>query len=530
MVRLLLFLALLALAAFGLSWLAENPGDVALTVGGVEYQVSLMVGLAVILGLAILVAFLWATIRFIFRLPSLVSLAARARRREKGYAALTGGMVAVGSGDTRAASRLAAEARKRLGDEPLTKLLRAQAAQLSGDRAAAAKAFRDMLEHPQTHALGLRGLHIEARRGGDHQAALDYAQRAHRHAALPWAAQAVLDDRARQSDWAGALQIVDSNAAARLIDKPTAARWRAVLKTALAEAAAERDPKTALTLAQDALASAPGLVPAAALSAKLLAANGDLRRAGKTIEAAWRRLPHPDLAAAYLRLRRGDSALDRLARARALARLAPSDSESQLTIGRAALEARELDAARAAIASLIDAPVRPTARVCLLMADIEAAANADGAAREWLARAATAPRDKAWIADGIVSDRWAPAAPSGALDAFVWRLPEARLSAPAASPSPVSPSVPAETPPPLAPPAPPPRPARPVPPPETPPAPVAAAPPPRVMAPASVVQAAPAPQPTPVAQVLMAPTSAPDDPGPESTQESKGGFRLFARE
>ena len=263
--------------------------------------------------------------------------------------------------------------------------------------------------------------------------ALEYARRAHNHAALPWAAQAVLDDRAEHGDWAGALAIVESNAAAKLIDKPTATRWRAALKTAMAEQAAERDPKSALALAQEALALAPGLVPAAALAGRLLAANGDLRRAGKVLEAAWRRVAHPDLAAAYLRLRRGDSAADRFARAKTLARIAPHDPESRLTLGRAALEARDLAAARAAIGPLIapDATNRPTARTCLLMADIETADGAEGAAREWLARAARAPRDKAWIADGIISDRWAPASPSGALDAFVWRAPEERLSAPA---------------------------------------------------------------------------------------------------
>ncbi len=516
MTRLLLFLALLALAAFGLSLLAENPGDVALTVGGVEYQVSLMVGLCIIVGLAILIALAWAVIRFVFRLPSLVSLAAKARRREKGYAALTGGMVAIGSGDARAASRLAAEARKHLGDEPLTKLLRAQAAQLSGDRAAAATAFRDMLEHAPTHALGLRGLHIEARRSGDHQGALEYAKRAHQHAALPWAAQAVLDDRARSGDWAGALAIVESNASARLIDKPTAARWRAVLKTALAQEAAERDAKSALALAQEALSLAPGLIPAAALSGRLLGANGDLRRAGKVIEAAWRRMPHPDLAAAYLRLRRGDSAADRLARAKALARLAPTDMESLLIVGRAALEARDFVAARAAIAPLIadDAPGgRPSARVCLLMADIETADGAEGAAREWLARAARAPRDKAWIADGLISDRWAPAAPSGALDAFVWRSPEARLSAPEPVPPAPAPAPPVGAQKSLAAPEPDPP-----------------APPPAPPSPPAAPVAASASQPRPAAQVVMAPTSAPDDPGPEAQGEGRNGFRLFARD
>jgi len=513
MVRLLLFLVLLALAAYGLAWLAENPGDVALTFHGVEYDVSLMVAIAVVVGLAIAIGLAWAIIRFVFRVPSLMSLAAKARRRERGYAALSGGMAAVGSGDARTATKLAAEARKHLGDAPLTKLLRAQAAQLSGDRAGAAAAFRDMLDHPQTHALGLRGLHIEARRAGDHLAALEYARRAHNHAALPWAAQAVLDDRAEHGDWAGALAIVESNAAAKLIDKPTATRWRAALKTAMAEQAAERDPKSALALAQEALALAPGLVPAAALAGRLLAANGDLRRAGKTLEAAWRRMPHPDLAAVYLRLRRGDSAADRLARAKTLARTASEDPESRLTLGRAALEARDLAAARAAIGPLIapDATSRPTARTCLLMADIETADGAEGAAREWLARAARAPRDKAWIAGGIISDRWAPASPSGALDAFVWRAPEERLSAP----PPASPPPPPPAPAPLAAPAPPV-----AAPPEPPTAPAQ----PRPVAPPVAVSALPRPP----AKAMIAPTVAPDDPGPLADDEAPGGFRRFA--
>jgi HemY protein len=510
MTRLLIFLVALALAAYGLTWLAENPGEIALTWRGVEYDVSLMVGLGVVAGLAVLLALAWGVVRFVFRLPSLVSLAAKARRREKGYAALSRGMVAVGSGDARAASRDAAEARKHLGDQPLTKLLRAQAAQLAGDRAGAAAAFRDMLEHPQTHALGLRGLHIEARRAGDHAAALEYAAQANKHAALPWAGQAVLDDRAAHGDWAGALSVVESNAAARLIDKPTANRWRAVLKTALAQDLADRDPKAALALAHEACGLAPGLVPAAVLAGRLTGANGDARRASKIIEAAYRLSPHPDLAAAYVRLRRGDSAADRLTRARTLARLAPFDSESHMIVARAAYEARDLAAARTALAPLLapGANSRPTARVCLLMADIEEAAGAEGAVREWLARAARAPRDRAWVAGGLISDRWAPVSPSGVLDGFVWRTPEERLSAPdpapapaaAPRPVPVAASEPAALAPPPAPPA------------------------------AEIPLAAPKPE-RGAAPIVLLPSNAPDDPGPQDEEgEHKSGFRLFARE
>jgi HemY protein len=339
----------------------------------------------------------------------------------------------------------------------------------------------------------------------------------------------VLDDRAARGDWAGALAIVESNAAQRLIDRPTANRWRAVLKTAMAQELADRDARSALALAQDACVLVPGLVPAAALCGRLTAAGGDTRRASKIIEAAYRRTPHPDLAAVYLRLRRGDSAADRLTRARALARLAPFDSESQITVGRAALEARDLDAARAAIAPLLapGAANRPSARVCVLMADIEEEAGAEGAVREWLARAARAPRDRAWVADGVISDRWAPVSPSGALDAFVWRAPEERLSAPEPPPRPAPAPAPAA----LVAPAP----AEAAEPPAPPPAPEIAAaaeiPPAPEAPPAAEIPATPKPEPPRGAgTVVLLPASAPDDPGPCEDNERKPGFRLFARE
>ena len=292
-----------------------------------------------------------------------------------------------------------------------------------------------------------------------------------------------------------------------------------MLKTAVALDRAERDPKGALALAQEACALAPGLVPAAALNGRLTAAAGDYRRASKILEAAYRQTPHPELAAIYLRLRPGDSPNDRLARARALARVAPFDVESQLTVARAALEAHDLAAARTALAPLLrgdSGAARPTARACLLMAEIEEADGAEGAVREWLNRAARAPRDRAWVADGVITDHWSPVSPSGVLDAFVWRTPDERLSAPEPAP-------------------PPPAPARiePAPPIEAPlaaieptPEPVKAIEPPPAAAPSPEASRNPRPNGT----IVLLPSNAPDDPGPHGTTDRKPGYRLFANE
>jgi HemY protein len=444
MIRLIAFLVLIAALALGLVWLADRPGDIALTWQGYHIETSVFVGLAVVIGVAVALAVLWRIVRIALGLPGWLSFAARARRRNKGYAALSRGMIAAGAGDTRAARKAAAEAAKHLPNEPLSLLLKAQAAQLAGDRAAAETVFSEMAQRPETRLLGLRGLHMEAARRGDVDSAQGFALQAHRIAALPWAGAAVLDRNAARSDWEAALRTLDANVAGKITDKAQGERLRAVLETALAQEREASSPDEALRLARQAAKRAPGLVPAVTMAARLMGRKGDTRKAAKLIEAAWRIEPHPDLAQVFLDLRPGDSNSDRLARARYLEKLSPGHLEGALAVGRAALAARDFAAARAALATVTGEAGRPTARACLLMAEIEEAENgATGRVREWLARASRAPRDAAWIADGVISDKWLPASPvTDKLDAFVWRAPDERLAGAVENWTPLAPEPP----------------------------------------------------------------------------------------
>jgi HemY protein len=213
---------------------------------------------------------------------------------------------------------------------------------------------------------------------------------------------------------------------AGLVDRNAYRRQRAVLLTARAIAAEETDPAGARSLSLEAVKLEPTFVPAAALAGRLLGEAGDLRRAGRLVEAAWRANPHPDLAETYAHLRPGSSARDRLGRVQALAQMAPGHSEGALAVGRGALDAQEFATARQALAPLLAAP---TQRVAMLMAVLEESESGDrGRAREWMARAMHARRDPAWTADGVVSDRWMPISPvTGRLDAFQWKEPLAEL-------------------------------------------------------------------------------------------------------
>jgi HemY protein len=363
-------------------------------------------------------------VSFVLRGPGAVRGFFRARRRDRGYAALSRGMIAIGSGDVRLAHRYADDARRLLPAEPLVMLLEAQTAQIEGRADAARSAFQKMLEEPETRLLGLRGLFIEANRAGDPEAARQFAAQAQRLSpGLPWAGTAVIENQSAEHDWAGALATLDQNAAARLVEKDEARRLRAVLLTARALEVEDPDPSSARTYALEANRLAPEFVPAAVVAARILTRLQDTRRAAKVIESVWKLNPHPELADAYLHVRPGDSTHDRLKRARALQAIRPNEIEGVLAVARAALDAGEYALARESLAKALRQA--PTRRVCLLMADLEEAETGDpGRVREWLGRAVRAPADAAWTADGVVSEAWHPVSPvTGRLDAFEWRVP-----------------------------------------------------------------------------------------------------------
>ena len=137
MIRVVAFLIAVTLIALGVVWLADRPGTVTITWLGQRADTSVMVAIVAIGLVAIAAVFLWSLLRLLSRTPKAISLAMRDRQRRKGFQAVSRGLVAIGAGDARAALQFAGHADRSLGDEPLALLLRAQAAQLNGDRAGA---------------------------------------------------------------------------------------------------------------------------------------------------------------------------------------------------------------------------------------------------------------------------------------------------------------------------------------------------------------------------------------------------------
>ena len=423
MIRVLTFVIVVIAAALGLAWFADRPGAITVEWLGYEIKTSAFVGALVLAAIVTTLILAWSLLRYVLTRPAAVAAHMQERRRRQGFDALTRGLLAIGVGDRALAQRYSNVARRNLPNEPLTALLKAQAAQLKGDRASARRAFEAMLDRPETELLGLRGLFLEAKRGNDHDAARALAEQAVRtDPQTGWSVNALFDLQARAGDWEGALATLAVARRHSNVEPDVALRRRAVLLTAEARDLEASQPDKALALASEALRLAPSLIPAAEIAGRLLASKGESRQASRLIARTWKLAPHPDLATVYAFAKPGESPRDRLKRVEHLASLTSGDIEGHIAVAVAAIEARDWQAAEAALSPYLHD--RPPARVCALMARIESGEGNKGREREWLARAVRGRRDRAWIADGYISDRWLPVSPvTGAVDAFEWKAP-----------------------------------------------------------------------------------------------------------
>src|SRR5262245_22863528 len=428
MIRLIIKFGLIAAAAALFAWLADRPGQLRVDWLGYQVEVSVLGGLLLALALAFL---LWLALRLtagFFALPWTMGGYFRGQRQRRGNEAVARGLVAAAAGDVETARREARTAVRVLGDDPLARLLEAQAAQLAGDHGRVSRLFQSMAESDDTRLLGLRGLYVEARRKGEEQRARDLAEQANaRNPALAWAASAVLADRSSRGDWPAVERLIDSQRRVKAIDERTAAQQRAVVLTAQALEAEKSEPAKAHELALKAHRLDLSLIPAAVIAGRHYAQAGNIRKARRVVERTWMLNPHPDLAHIYSHARVGDSPHDRLRRVRELTRLSSGGEEGAVALARAGSEAHAWQGAAAEAQPY--AALAPRARICTLMAEIEEGEHGDrGRVREWLARAIRAPRDPAWTADGIVSESWLPVSPaSGELGAFRWKVPVERL-------------------------------------------------------------------------------------------------------
>lgn len=433
-IKIVIFIALVAAAAFGAGHLLEMDGGVLIQFGGQEFNLT---PLRTVIALLLLVLVVWlllklaslliAVLKFLNGDETALSRHFQRNRQEKGYQALSDGLMALASGEGDVAMAKARKAEKYLRKPALTNLITAQAAEMTGDRRTAEQVYKSLLTNEKTRFVGVRGIMRQKLSEGDTDTALKLAETAFalkpRHAEVQ---DTLLKLQADKHDWKGARATLRAKLKTGTLPRDVHKRRDAVL--ALSEAKDILDEGKDIEAREAAIEAnrlSPDLVPAAVMAARSYTEQGSKRYAVRVLKKAWDAQPHPDLAAAFAGIEPEESAQARIKRFAKLTNANPGHRESKLLMAELHIAAEDFPGARRALGDLPE--TEPDARALTIMAAIERGEGAsDAVVKGWLTRALSAPRGPQWVCDNChyVHSDWAPACDNcKAFDTLSWTAP-----------------------------------------------------------------------------------------------------------
>ena len=435
-IKIVVFIALVAAAAIGAGFLLELDGGVRIVMAGQELNLTPMTA---VVALLLLVVAIWvflklaslviAVLKFINGDETAISRYFDRNRQQKGYQALSEGMMALASGEGELAMSKASRAERFLRKPELTNLITAQAAEMSGNRRKAEEVYKRLLKNEKTRFVGVRGILKQKLAEGDTDTALKLAETAFalkpKHAEIQ---DTLLKLQAQNEDWTGARQTLNAKLKHGTLPRDVHKRRDAVL--ALSEARDVLDEGKDIEAREAAIEAnrlSPDLVPAAVLAARGYIDKGSKRYAARVVKKAWDAKPHPDLAAAFAEIEPDETPDARLKRFAKLLKAHPDDRETKLLEAELHIAAEDFPAARRSLGDL--AEVDPDARALTIMAAVERGEGAsDAVVKGWLARALSAPRGPQWVCDNChhIHAEWVPACDNcQSFDTLSWTAPPA---------------------------------------------------------------------------------------------------------
>ncbi|MFG6594395.1 heme biosynthesis protein HemY [Sulfitobacter sp. 1A13368] len=434
LIKIVLFVVLVAALAWGAGFLLESEGGIQLTVAGTEYTLGplqsviavllLMLAVWVLLKIVSLLSAVW---HFLNGDETALSRYFDRNRERKGYEALSDGLMALASGEGQVAMAKAAKADRYLKRPALTNLLTAQAAELAGDRRKAERTYRKLVEDEKTRFVGVRGIMKQKLADGDTETALKLAEKA--FALKPKheeTGDTLLKLQAEKHDWTGARGTLQAKYKNGHLPRDVHKRRDAVL--ALSEAREVIDEGNSVEAREAAIEAnrlSPDLVPAAVMAARSYIAQDKPRNASKVLQKAWSVQPHPDLAAAFAEIQPDETPPQRIKRFRALTKSQPDHPETKMLLAELHIANEDFPEARRALGNLVETD--PSARSVTLMAAIERGEGApDTVVKGWLTRALNVSRGPQWICENChhIHAEWVPICENcKSFDTLEWKTP-----------------------------------------------------------------------------------------------------------
>ena len=434
LIKIVLFMVIVAALALGAEYLLQSEGGVQVTVRGSEYTFG---PLQSVIGAVVLVIAVWivlkilsllvAVIRFLNGDETALSRYFSRSRERKGYNALSEGMMALASGEGRLAMNKAAKAERYLKKPELTNLLVAQAAEMTGDRQKAEETYKKLLADDTTRFVGVRGIMKQKLSDGDTDTALKLAEKAFELKPKHEETQDVLLRlQARNEDWSGARSTLNAKLKYGSLPRDVHRRRDAIL--ALSEAKDILSDESSIEVQEKAIEAnklSPDLIPAAVMASKAYIQQNRPKLATRLLKKTWEVHPHPDLASAFAAIAPDESPTERIRRFTVLTRINPDNPETKMLLAELHIANEDFPEARRALGDLVEKD--PNARSVTLMAAIERGEGAsDAVVRGWLAKALTVPRGPQWMCENCqhIHAEWTPVCENcDSFDTLEWKTP-----------------------------------------------------------------------------------------------------------
>lgn len=416
----------------------SQQGSVAMSFLGYDITAHMGVFLLTLTIFIMVVVYLSRLVRAIFNVPTAIAEYNHESRRQRGYRALTRGLVAVAAGNVDKATAFSKQTQKLFPERNgLPMLLEAQAARLRGEEGLAQNRFEELMKDKDSAFLGIRGLLKSAMDAGQMGRALDFAKKAQAlYPTQKWVVKCVYDLQIKNHLWSDALgtakkaQKLEAIAADKILSDRVAIHlmrydyeWEA------------GNHKLAMRELEQAYKLNPYFVPTVIRLADRYISKGKNRKAASLVEKAWAQNPHPELVEIWDVLAPEDNGKNQTKRLKwyeNLVSLKPDSAEGQMAAARAAMEMGLWGEAKAYL--MVAEKIYPSARLFRLRAIVEQnSTHNEDAFNHLIEKASQALPDKVWYCKdtGMTYDAWsAIAMPQEAFNTMAWGVPRAGVIKP----------------------------------------------------------------------------------------------------
>ncbi len=421
MIRLILFIIILATMSIASVWLADHNGVISIDWLGYHIETTI----------------LFATIIFSILFFVLLTLAEWrfSSRADRVLSALTKGFAAIAVSDIKKAKSASVQVtrllKKHQSNMPIAHILAAQTAQLEGKADEANVHFSALLENKQTKFAALKGLLVNACQEKDLTQAINYAEQAYKmNAKAGGIAPALLLLYKQAGMWEKAYSFLKSYNRGAILsfsskgDEFDVNQEKSTIAYLLSlKFYKDGDVKNATNIIYTANKLNPAFIPAALFAVEIANKIGNKRKSLSIIEKTWKYSPHPELAKVYVLDLEGKALLKKACK---LMKINPTSSDSRKLVAEAYLALGNVEKSRETLLPALED--KETASLCRLMVEIEKSSDEVNKreVERWAVRAEYASPDSVWLCRkcGNTSPDWDIECGScDAVDTIGWDYP-----------------------------------------------------------------------------------------------------------